>query len=233
MLDKWLNDERESVVVNTTAGLSKNKNKGKISQTTAIKAEYLTYLHQLYWRSTAILGDDATFSEVASQMNLHSTVDPHPTISLNKWSLFRWFKKNKGKEQQAKFRPLATADHKQARIQYINKIHTLQQEGKVVGYLDEAWNCLWSRREKNETPTKSCFEEEEIHRVCVRRVILQTNPVKTMFMGVSSPPNPEHKFDGKIAIKRICRMRHLPQQQIPHRPPHQPAPNGWRLASSI
>jgi hypothetical protein len=109
-----LNDVRESVVLNTTVGLLRNKHKGKISQTTAIKAEYLTYLHQLYRRSTAILGDDATFSEVASQINLLSTVDPRPKMHLNKWSLLHWFKKYKGKERQAKFRPLLTANHKQA-----------------------------------------------------------------------------------------------------------------------
>jgi hypothetical protein len=51
------------------------------------------------------------------------------------------------------------------------------------------------------------FEGEGIDRVCVRRLISWTNPVKTMFMGVAFPPNPEHNFDGKIAIKRISRSR--------------------------
>jgi hypothetical protein len=199
MLDKWLNDVREPV--NTTVGLLKNKHKGKISQTMAFEAEYPTYLHQLYRRSTAILDDDATFSEVASQMNLLSTVDPLPTMHLNKWSLLHWFKKNKGKEQQAKL----TTNHKQAQIQYINKIHTLQEEG----YLDEAWNYLWSRRKKMKHLPRADFEEEGIDRVCVRRVLSRTNPVNTIFMGVVFPPNPEHNFDGKIAIKRISRSRQL------------------------
>jgi hypothetical protein len=47
---------------------------------------------------TAILSDDATFTEIASKMTLLSTVDDaQPTINLDKWSLLRWFKKNKGK----------------------------------------------------------------------------------------------------------------------------------------
>jgi len=63
--------------------------------------------------------------------------------------------------------------------------------------------------EKKKHLPGSDFEEEGTDRVCVRRVISRTNPVKTMFMGVVFPPNPEHNFDGKIAIKRISRSRQL------------------------
>ncbi len=53
------------------------------------------------------------------------------------------------------------------------------------------------------------FEEENVDRVKVRRVISQSNPIKTMFMGVVFPPNPEHNFDGKITIKQVSRSRQL------------------------
>ncbi len=125
-----------------------------------VEAELPTYLHHLYRRATSILADDATFSEVASQMNLLSTVDERPTMNLNKWSLLRWFKKNKGKERRAVFRPLLTDEHKRARLQYINEIRTLTDQGATIGFEDEAWKYLWSRREKMKHLPRAPFEEQ-------------------------------------------------------------------------
>jgi len=45
----------------------------------------------------------ATFNEIATQINLLSMDDKMPTMNLNKWSLQRWFKKNKGKEKRPVF----------------------------------------------------------------------------------------------------------------------------------
>jgi hypothetical protein len=41
----------------------------------------------------------------------------------------------------------------------------LQEEGKVIGYLDEAWNYLWSRRKKKKHLPGADFKEEGIDRV--------------------------------------------------------------------
>lgn len=126
-------------VLNTSAlNMLRSKHKGSTSQTNRVEAEHPTKRHQLYRRATSILGDDATFTEVASQMNLLSTVDEQPTMSLNKWSLLWWFKKQKGKERRAVFRPLLKEEHKRAKIQYINEICTLQDQGATIGYEDEA-----------------------------------------------------------------------------------------------
>ncbi len=77
-----------------------------------METEHPTYFHELYWHATNILGDDMTLSEIATQMNLLSTVDEWPSINLKKDSLRRWFKKNKGKEKRAVFRPLLKDEHK-------------------------------------------------------------------------------------------------------------------------
>jgi hypothetical protein len=45
-------------------------------------------------------------------------VDERLTMNLNKWSLLRWFKKNKGKEKRAVFRHLLTEEHKARQIQH-------------------------------------------------------------------------------------------------------------------
>jgi hypothetical protein len=91
--------------------------------------------------------------------------------------------------------------HKRARIQYTNEIHTLNQRGATIGFGDEAWKYLWSRRKKMKYLPRAPFEEQGVDRVQVRRVISRSYPVKVMFMGVVLPPNPEHNFDWKVTIK--------------------------------
>jgi len=113
VLEKWLQQIKASITQSSAKNVLKSSHKGTTSQTDRISATHPTYLHYLYRRAVDILGDDATFSEIATQMNLISTVDQRPTIHLNKDSLRRWFKKNKGKEKRAVFRPLLTEDHKQ------------------------------------------------------------------------------------------------------------------------
>jgi hypothetical protein len=75
-------------------------------------------------------------------MSLISTVDQRPTIKLKKDSLRRWFENNKGKERHAVFRPLLTEEQKQARLQYIEDIRTLNEQGAIIRFEDEAWNYL-------------------------------------------------------------------------------------------
>jgi len=79
--------------------LFSSKHKGIISQIARVEAEHPTYLHELHRHATTILGDVATFDEIATQINLLSADDKRPTMNLNKWSLQSWFKKNKGKEK--------------------------------------------------------------------------------------------------------------------------------------
>jgi hypothetical protein len=50
-------------------------------------------------QATSILGDNTTFSKVASQMNLLSMVDKQPTVSLNKWILLRCLKQHTEKRK--------------------------------------------------------------------------------------------------------------------------------------
>jgi hypothetical protein len=55
----------------------------------------------MYRQAISLLGDDATFEETAAMMNLQSTrLEGLSTLTLNKLSLYRWFKKNKGIERR-------------------------------------------------------------------------------------------------------------------------------------
>jgi len=163
--------------------LISSKHKGIRSQTARVEAEHPTYLHELYQYATAILGNVATFAELAAQMNLLSAVDKRPIMNLNKWSLLRWFKKNKGKEKRAVFRPLLTEEHKANRIQHQKKTKHLPQAE---------------------------FKAEATDRIRVRRVISRSHPVKTMFMGVINQPNPEYYPVGTVIEREVnCNSQFL------------------------
>jgi hypothetical protein len=102
-LATWIKQFKASVLNTSALNMFKSKHRGSTSHTNRVETQHPTYLHYLYRRATSIIGNDATFAEVASQMNLLSTVDERPTMNLNKWSLLRWFKKHKGKERRAVF----------------------------------------------------------------------------------------------------------------------------------
>jgi hypothetical protein len=95
-LEEWLKKIEDSFSFSSAKNVFRSKHKGKTSYTDRITAVYPTYLHDLWRHATTLLGDNATFEEIAIQMNLQSTTEVFlPTLALIKWSLHRWFKKNK------------------------------------------------------------------------------------------------------------------------------------------
>jgi hypothetical protein len=63
----------------------RSKHKGKTSYMDRITAFYPTFLHDLWQHATSLLGDNATFEELAHQMNLQSTMEAVlPTLVLTK-----------------------------------------------------------------------------------------------------------------------------------------------------
>ena len=96
ILEEWLKKIEDSFSFSSAKNVFRSKHKGKTSYTDRITAVYPTYLHDLWRHATTLLGDNATFEEIAIQMNLQSTTEVFlPTLALIKWSLHRWFKKNK------------------------------------------------------------------------------------------------------------------------------------------
>jgi hypothetical protein len=72
----------------------------------------------MFRTATQLVGDDATFDLIARTMNLQSAVlENMPTLTLDKFKLYRWFRKNKGKERKTVDRPLLTEEHRRARLQ--------------------------------------------------------------------------------------------------------------------
>ncbi len=76
----------------------KSKYKGKTSYVESVTREHPTYLHHMFHQATLTLGDAASFEELALQINQQSVVQQgQPTLQLNKYKIWRWFKENKGK----------------------------------------------------------------------------------------------------------------------------------------
>jgi hypothetical protein len=69
--------------------------------TDRITQAHPTYLHEMLWQTTSLLGNDATYEEISTMMNLQSAgLQDLPSLTLNQFMLLRWFKKNKRKERK-------------------------------------------------------------------------------------------------------------------------------------
>ena len=206
----WMEQIEKSFSFSSAKNTIKSNRKGRTSYTDQITADHPTYLHELYRHATDLVGTDATFEEIAWHMNLQSTVDEtRPNLNLNKQSLYRWFKKNKGKEKKHSQKPFLTDEQKQARVTYANKIKQLLAQNKHIAYLDEKWFYVFSRRKTMKDLPRAIFEEEGIDRIKVKKVISRRHPIKTMFMGVITKPDPQNNFDGKIAMVRLSKQEEL------------------------
>jgi hypothetical protein len=84
----WVRTVLKDSGSNSTAkNMFYSKHRGTTRQMNDIVAAHPTYLHYLYNQMTTILSDDATFSEIVTQMNLLPTVDDEwPNINQDKWS---------------------------------------------------------------------------------------------------------------------------------------------------
>jgi len=72
----WLKEFKESLkIAGVTCHVLNSKYKGSTSYADEIKAHNLTYLFYLYHYGMKILGDSATFNEIASAMSEKSRVE--------------------------------------------------------------------------------------------------------------------------------------------------------------
>jgi hypothetical protein len=135
-VDCWIKNIEESIGTSEVSNVLASKNKGKTSYTDVITAMHPTYLHDMWHQSTRILGDAATFQEIATQINLQSAVlHDRPTLQLDKYKLWRWFKKNKGRKVS---RPLLTEVHKERRLTYAQEmLERIEEEEEITFYKDE------------------------------------------------------------------------------------------------
>ncbi len=113
-VETWIENVEKSTIFNGADNVLRSKYKGKTSYIESITRDHPTYLHCLFRQATLTLGDAASFDELALHINQQSTVQQgQPTLQLDKYKLWRWFKANKGKLRQRITRSCLTEAHKQ------------------------------------------------------------------------------------------------------------------------
>ncbi len=71
-LERWLNKMEEFVRFNNVRQTMRRRTGGRTQCIDLITAEHPEYLHEMYRHATELLGDEATFQELALAMNLQS-----------------------------------------------------------------------------------------------------------------------------------------------------------------
>ena len=82
--------------------------------------------------------------------------------------MYRWFKKNKGKDKRPCQKPLLTEAHKNAWVAHAVPVQTLIAEGKTIWYLDERWLYYDSERCSVKYLPRADSEVEGADRIKVR-----------------------------------------------------------------
>ena len=117
------------------------KHKGTTSYMDRIEEHYPSYLHQMYRYVTTILGDSATFEEITRLMAEKSAAEEaHETLELNRWNVWRWFKKQGGKEKLSYLeKPYLSDERKQDRIEWAMTMERLLSRNIIVVHHNKKW----------------------------------------------------------------------------------------------
>jgi hypothetical protein len=140
-VEYWIKNIEQSAMMNGAGNVLAKKYKGKASYTDMITNASPTYLHDMWRQATRILSDAATFHEISLQINLQSeALHDRPMLQLDKFKLWRWFKKNKGKKHRKVSRPLLTEQHKEMRLTFAQSmLERIEEEEEINFYEDEKW----------------------------------------------------------------------------------------------
>ena len=92
----------------------KVKHKGSTSYTDKLEKKHPGYIHELFRRAQRELGNQATFRELANEMNKQSGISnsERPTTTFNTSNLYRWFNQLGGKQKLPIEKPYLTLDEK-------------------------------------------------------------------------------------------------------------------------
>ncbi len=138
-VEYWIKNIEQSVMRNEAGNVLAKNFKRKTSYMDMITDAYPTYFHEMRCQATQILSDAATFHEISIQMNLQTeALRERPTLQLDKFKLWRWFKKNKGKKHRKVKRLLLTDQHKETWLARA-MLERLDDEEEINFYEDEKW----------------------------------------------------------------------------------------------
>ena len=175
-------------------------------------------LRELCRHAARMKGAMATFKELADCMSAKSATpdEDRLTISLHRLQLFRWWKKQGGKEKSSIEKPRLTPEYCRKRLDWIEKWEDITTDPNIpVAYLDEKWFYTATRRRKIKMLPLSDEELSSPNLASIHaseaspKIRSRRHPVKVMYLGVVGRPMKDETkdvdFNGRIMIKRVAR----------------------------
>jgi hypothetical protein len=178
----------------------------------AIEESHPGYIRELYRYSESVLGALATYKELVDSINSKSASpgEGRPTLALSRRQLAQWFQDQGGKETSAIEKPLLTTEHKKNRVAWAREWFDLFCDPTApVAFLDEKWFYTTNRRRRLKILPSTADEAKQVPGYKRPRIRSRRYPVKVMFLGVVASPQPEHNFDGRIALDRVSQQKTL------------------------
>lgn len=214
-LGKWYDKAQKGIATGNARAMSRSFTHTP-SYTDRIEKEHPGYLHELYRYAIRTRGILSTFSEIAETMNSKSATseETRPVLKLHRLQVYRWFKKNKGKELSAKEKPILTDELKRQRVEWVRKWGELfKNKDTPVCYLDEKWFYTSSRRRKIKYLPPGPGENQNDAYIVRPKIRSRRFPVKVMYLGVVARPFKDEAqgidFNGRVALKRVSREKRV------------------------
>ena len=217
-LYKWRDQLYKSLTDGISNPIGRKEVRGRKAHTDMIEEKEPGHLRELHRHAARMKGAMATFKELADCMSAKSATpdEDRLTISLHRLQLFRWWKKQGGKEKSSIEKPRLTPEHCRKRLDWIEKWEDITTDPNIpVAYLDEKWFYTATRRRKIKMLPLSDEELSSPNLASIHaseaspKIRSRRHPVKVVHLGVVGRPMKDETkdvdFNGRIMIKRVAR----------------------------
>ena len=185
----------------------------------SIQQEFPDFLHKLYRYASKTIGHNANNCRIRSLMMRKARIDcPNCPIRgklhITAHAFREFFINNNGYYTKISTKPRLSEAQMKERIEFCEKYSELIKDDEFYHcFLDEKWFYCSTLRKKYKIlpPNYAIGETMADAYVPIPRVRSRRNPCKVMYLGIVAPPNREHKFDGKILLKRVSTMEKAKQ----------------------
>ena len=141
-LYKWRDQLYKSLADGISNPIGRKEVRGRKAHTDMIEEKEPGHLRELCRHAARMKGAMATFKELADCMSAKSATpdEDRLTISLHRLQLFRWWKKQGGKEKSSIEKPRLTPECCRKRLDWIEKWEDIATDPNIpVAHLDEKW----------------------------------------------------------------------------------------------
>ena len=188
----------------------------------SIQLQYPDFLHKLYRYATKTLGHNACNYKVRKLMMEKAKVDykdcpVRGELKITSYGFCTFFNNNRGYYTKQSSKPRLSKNQMKERVKFCQKyLEAIKNKEYYYCFLDEKWFYCSTLRKKYKVlpPNYEIGETMKDAYVPLPRVRSRRFPCKVMYLGIVAPPYPQHKFDGKIYLKRVSKF--VPQQQNSH-----------------